>query len=172
MPHQASRRRRKTSIAIVYRVCVAIRSSKAVPLVSLHIVLRHAMSVVVHDAQVVLCINLTFFCCTGEPFGCLCIVLRHALTTVVRHPQRSLRDGVALFSSFTIPLGRLDKVLLHGVTFAVMPSEVKLSRSIAFFSRSAIFLKGICLAWEDACSHKENPNRSKSEGKDCESIEF
>src|SRR5881296_3803541 len=97
------------------------------------------MSVVVHDTQVVLCIDLTLFRGAGEPFECFFVILRHALTIVVEHSQRILRTGVAWLGSFAIPVGRFDNVLSHGSAMLVVPAKVELRIGVTALSGGSGF---------------------------------
>ena len=81
------------------------------PLSRFGVILRHALAMVVHNAEVALGNGIALFGSLEKPLSRLGVILRHALAFVVHAAEIDLRNGMTLFGGLKKPLWRLGVVL-------------------------------------------------------------
>lgn len=84
------------------KLCISktLLGGHPVPSDSLGVVLRDALTIKVHEAEVELRISMTLLCGYPKPSGSLCVVLRDAFAMVVHVAEDGLRKDVPLLGQW------------------------------------------------------------------------
>ena len=125
------------SIAQLARVLVALGRGEIRPHVGFRGVLRHALTVAVHEPEVELRGGVTLVGGEAVPAGGFRVVLRYATTVAVHAPEVVLGAGVALVGGEAVPADGFRVVLRHALTVAVHEPEVVLGAGVALLSGKA-----------------------------------
>src|SRR6266403_2055882 len=112
---------------------IALPRCQQQPLVSLHLILRHALALFVADAQSVLSQVEILLGGFAKPFRRLHRILCHACALVVADAQIELSLGVILLGGFAIPFYCLHLILCHAFALVVAKSEFHLGLCVACF---------------------------------------
>src|SRR6266480_1861249 len=117
---------------------IALPRCQQQPLVSLHLILRHALALFVADDQSALSQGEILFGGFAKPFRRLHRILRHARALVVADAQIELSLGVILPSGLAKPFHRLHLILWHALAVQVAEAELILSLGVILLGGFAI----------------------------------
>src|ERR1039458_10796114 len=123
-------------------LCGGARRRQAHPLVGLHIVARHSLSVVIPEAKIVLGECVALFGGFSVPADSLGEILLHAVAVVVHETEAALCCGVILGGGFAVPAESFAVVPLRSLAGhpKVVPRDslaANITRTEAIVSRGA-----------------------------------
>ena len=104
---------------------------QAEPEMRLHIVLAHALAIIVHQAQTVLGGPIALQGSPAIPFGSFDKILRHSLSTAVHRCNIALCGRISLFGGPQIPFDGLCIALRSPSSFGIHHAKFVLSRCIS-----------------------------------------
>ena len=112
----------------------------AIPADGFRVVLRHALAVGMHSAEVVLRVGVPLLGGTAKPASSFRIILRHALTFVVHDAEVVLRSGVPLLGGTAKPASSFRMILRHALV--VREAEGGLRRGVPLLGKRPEQLHG------------------------------
>src|SRR5277367_2691032 len=128
-------------VARLLCVVIALRGRQVVPHVGENVVLRDAVALLVHEAEVGLGEGIVLIGRLAVPFRCFAVVLWRAMAVLVHAAQHSLTVLVGLIGRFAIPFHRFGIVLRDTSAVLVHETEASLTILGALLGRFAV---GFC----------------------------